>query len=61
MCRRRSSAEALDWALVPFALIAATRNAYAVPLVSAGTICVVAVEEKVTGVWATPEMYGVTV
>ena len=45
---------------VPGPLMAATVNVYAVPLVRPVTVCVVAADVKVTGVWATPAMDGVT-
>ena len=45
---------------VPAALRAATVKVYAVPLVSPVTVCVVAVEEKATGICATPPIEGVT-
>ena len=45
---------------VPAAVRAATAKVYAVPLVRPVTVCVVAAEEKATGIWATPPIEGVT-
>src|SRR4051794_27159815 len=49
-----------DSLLAPATFTASTVNVYVVPLVSAETVCVVAVELNVTGVCATAETYGVT-
>jgi hypothetical protein len=55
-----TAAEAADSGPVPTALIAATVNVYAVPLVNPVTVNVVAVDPVVTGVCAVPPTYAVT-
>ena len=55
-----TDADAPDSPLLPTALVACTVKVYAVPLVSPVTTSAVATELKVTGVWATPAMEGVT-
>jgi hypothetical protein len=52
--------DAAEAAPVPTLLIAATVNVYAVPLVRAVTVWVVAVELKVVALCAVVPMYGVT-
>jgi hypothetical protein len=54
------TAEAVESAPVPTALIAATANVYAVPFVRPVTVYVVEVEPVSTGVCAVPPMNGVT-
>ena len=53
-------AEVTDAGLSPAPLMAITVKVYSVPLVSPVTVSVVAVDEKLIGVWATPPMDGVT-
>jgi hypothetical protein len=55
-----TAADGAELGPVPTPLRAATAKVYAVPLVRPVTVCVVAVEEKATGIWATPPIEGVT-
>ncbi len=54
-----TAAEGVESAPVPTALIAATRNVYAVPFVSPVTLYIVAVDPVRIGVCAFAPMYGV--